>query len=149
MNVKALLMRAVAIAAAASSPAKADGVVSWLTYDELARAYKSYVQLDESESIAMVRVALVSLRQGGPRGDTDALLIYDGNSFACGSGGCALDVLLASADGRFHRVFSVVTGAGVEYPGVALGSSYTNGMRNLRLNDAVTWIWNGKTYVLK
>jgi hypothetical protein len=39
--------------------------------------------------------------------------------------------------------------SGVDDPGVALGSSYTSKMRNLRFNKAVTWIWDGKTYGLK
>ena len=121
----------------------------WLTFDQLGQADKGYIRLDESESVANIRIALVALKRGLPPGETDAMFVYDANSYACGSGGCSLDILLLFSDGRFHHVFSVVCGAGVDYPGVTLGSSYTNGMRNIRFDDAVTWIWNGKTYVLK
>src|SRR5208337_1992728 len=52
----------------------------WLTFDQLGQADKGYIRLDESESVANIRIALVALKRGLPPGETDAMLVYDANS---------------------------------------------------------------------
>ncbi len=91
----------------------------------------------------------MSSRHGPPPDQTDGVFLYNANPDSCGSGGCYLGVFLESPDGGLHKAFPVQSGSGVDDPGVTLDSSYTNGMRNLRFNNAVTWISDGKTYVMK
>jgi hypothetical protein len=52
------------------------------------------------------------------------------------------------------KIFSVTSGGGIDEgghvdAGIALGDGYTNGMRNLRFDDSVTWKWDGQSYQLK
>jgi hypothetical protein len=80
--------------------------------------------------------------------------VYNFNSINCGTAGCALTIFLHSPEGVMKEAFSVKTDGGIDedgsfYIGLSLGEGYTNGMRNLRFYDSVTWVWDGQTYELK
>ena len=115
----------------------------WTTLSELDRAARSWVKLDEAESARDIQVAQATIRENQTEGRNDALFVHHRNSYFCGSGGCLLEVLVRSSGDGMTKVLEVWTDE------VSLGRDYTNGMRNLRLNDAVTWVWNGREYVLK
>ena len=53
-----------------------------------------------------------------------------------------------------HEILNIVVpvddeSKNISYPTVSLGQNYTNGMRNLRFLNQVTWIYNGNKYNLK
>jgi hypothetical protein len=130
------------------------GAVAWMTYSQADRLAKSLVKLEESDSAQNVRVAWVRLSKATPANEADSLMIYNANSAWCGSGGCTLTILTRSSNGQMSEIFGVNVGSGIDEKdnvdaGVSLGREFTKGMRNLRFYDSVTWIWSGKTYILK
>jgi hypothetical protein len=128
--------------------------IRWLKYDDIPKFFTPYIELEEGESVKNVRAAVVRLREATPPSDNDALLIYNFNWMSCGSGGCSVDIFIDTPDGGMEEVGYIfgVVGADEEEspdPGISLGKFYTNGMRNLRLQDRVTYVWNGQTYQIK
>ena len=139
---------------AAAETAAAEESINWMKWDEVDKQHKHFVSLSEEESVHNVLVALVRLRKLTPSDETDSVMVYDFNSAYCGSGGCQLSIFSDSSDGSREAIFSVSTGSGRDeqgnvYVGVSLGNDYTNGMRNLRFEESVTWVWDGTTYQLK
>ena len=123
--------------------AEAQQSIHWTTLDQLDHRSRSYVKLDEDESVKEIGVAQVRLSEKTPKGRPDALLVHHQSSYNCGSGGCLLEVLMEMPDGTMKKVVDLLAND------VSLGKDYTKGVRNLRFDDAVTWIWNGRTFVLK
>lgn len=141
---------------AARGEAKPDaaGNLNWIRYQDLDKHEKRLVKLDVDNSVDRLAFARVRLNQGTPDQDTDSLVIYDYNSTSCGSGGCGLTIFSRTASGKMREVLSISSGAGMDEDGTllsgfSLGNSYRNGMLNLRINEQVTWVWDGQRYVVK
>jgi hypothetical protein len=145
MPIKTILTMIMAVALITIAvPLKAQEALRWTGLAELDRASRSYVKLDEEESVDSIRVATARLRESTPSGQKDALVVFHENSFSCGSAGCLLEVFLQQKSGGMAKVLDVNVSE------VSLGKSYTKGVRNLRFNDgATTWVWTGKTFDLK
>ena len=140
---RAKLLSAVVTILITATLVHASEQLRWTPLSGLDRATRSWVTLDEAESIRDIQVAQATIRQNQTERRDDALFVRHRNSYFCGSGGCLLEVLVRSNGGGMTKVLEVWTDE------VSLGRDYTNGTRNLRLNDAVTWVWNGREYVLK
>jgi hypothetical protein len=128
--------------------------IKWIKFEELDKASKLLVKLDEDESTHDLAFAYVRLKEHTPIGEYDSLILYNYNSTMCGSGGCALQIFTKNSDRNMREIFTIVSGSGRAEnggidAGISLGKGFTKGMRNLRFEDQVTWIWNGREYALK
>lgn len=135
-----------------SSDVRTDSI-EWISFDELDRASEHLISLSEDESVKSLSFAHVRLQQATPAGKTDSLLIYNYNQGMCGSAGCSLAILTRS-NGVMQEIMDIAVQEDGEtedilYPAFSLGEQYTNGMRNLRFYNKVTWVWNGSKYELK
>ena len=135
-----------------SSDVRTDSI-EWIGFDELDRVSMHLISLSEDESVKSLSFAHVRLQQATPADKTDSLLIYNYNQGMCGSAGCPLTILTRSSS-VMQEILVVYVGEDGEtedllYPAVSLGEQYTNGMRNLRFHNKVTWVWNGSEYELK
>ncbi len=135
-----------------SSDVRTDSI-EWIGFDELDRASMHLISLSEDESVTSLSFAHVRLQEATPADRTDSLLIYNYNSYMCGSAGCPLTIL-TQTNGVMQEILSIYVQEDGKtedllYPAVSLGEQYTNGMRNLRFHNKVTWVWNGKKYDLK
>lgn len=119
--------------------------VDWNSVEESPNAVRNLIELYEGESLGKYRIALVKLDQKSNE-EWDSVLTYNANSTSCGTAGCSLDVYFYGAGGEPRNVLSIQTGSGLDSIGVKLGSNFTDGMRNLVINDSVTWTWNGAGY---
>jgi hypothetical protein len=126
-----------------SSPSLSQEALKWGKVSSLDRYSQSYVKLDEEESIKDVVVATARLREKTPEAETDALFIYHQSQYFCGTAGCSLEILLRMPDGTMSKVADILVND------VSLGRLYTKGLRNLRMDNAVTWVWTGRTYDIK
>lgn len=127
--------------------------IEWISFDELDRASEHLISLSEDESVKSLSFAHVRLQQATPADKTDSLLIYNYNRGMCGTAGCPLTILTQS-NGVMQEILVVYVQEDGEtedilYPAVSLGKQYTNGMRNLRFHNKMTWVWSGSKYDLK
>lgn len=127
--------------------------IKWIEFDNLDRASKHLIEISEDDSVTSLSFAYVRLQEITPVEKKDSLLIYNYNRNMCGNAGCDLKILTQS-NGLMHEILNIVVPVDDEskdilYPTVSLGQNYTNGMRNLRFLNQVTWIYNGSKYNLK
>lgn len=113
-------------------------------------AVKTLLNLDEMESLSRVEGSLMHLSEGRAGTSWDALLIYNANSYSCGTASCNLRTCFYGSNSSCREILSFQTGYGLDGKGVSLGNGYTKGMRNIWLgDDRVTWVWDGTSDKLK
>lgn len=127
---------------ASASASAAVGELAWQSLRQTTGALRSLVKLEEQESVDDTFVAEVRLKQSTPAGSSDAIMVHRRSSFWCGSSGCRLEIYMLD-DASTAPVMQLNVDV------VSLGRDYTNGYRNLRFEDAVTWVWDGSKYTIK
>lgn len=108
-------------------------VMTALGFDKLLAAEKN-----TTGKASEPQIAKVDLNNDGK---PDYIVMVRG-SYWCGSRGCSASVYLFE-NGAYRDVLDLTA------HDVELGNGSTNGMRDIVLNGAIRWVWDGKAYVVR